>query len=446
MTTAAATVVSDEPDDVAPAPLSGAMRSRILLYLSVLILLIGFGAPFAGLIDVPISFFLKNKLHLSAHQVADFRLASAIPLYLSFVFGFIRDTWHPFGMRDRGFMVLFGSICAAIYVLFAFVPVTYGTLLVAVILLTTAFLFVQAAQSGLTSTIGQQHVMSGQVSTMWNIFLSVPVLAGFFIGGLISDQLEGKNADAAARILFLVGAAIMATLAVYSLWKPKSIYANVHAETAVQAHPWDDFKRLIRHWPVYPALLIWLLWNFAPGSQTPLQYYLQNTLHSNDAQWGDWNAIFAGSFIPTFMLFGVLCQRFSLRPLLFWGTVVAVPQMVPLLFIHTVTGALIAAVPIGLMGGVATAAYLDLMIRSCPRGLQGTIIMMSTGLYWVVSRFGDVLGTALYDHFGGVNGFRVCVLAITLVYASILPVLFLVPKRLTATADGQAPEVAFTAD
>ena len=45
------------------------------------------------------------------------------------------------------------------------------------------------------------------------------------------------------------------------------------------------------------------------------------------------------------------------------------------------TGALIAAAPIGLMGGVATAAYLDLMIRSCPRGLQGTLLMMSLSLY-----------------------------------------------------------------
>jgi hypothetical protein len=81
---------------------------------------------------------------------------------------------------------------------------------------------------------------------------------------------------------------------------------------------------------------------------------------------GRWNAIFAASFIPTFMLFGVLCQRFPLKALLLWGTVIAVPQMVPLLFIHSVTEALIAAVPIGLMGGVA-AAYLDLIIRSSPR-------------------------------------------------------------------------------
>ena len=101
------------------------------------------------------------------------------------------------------------------------------------------------------------------------------------------------------------------------------------------------------------------------------------------------------------------------------------------------TGALIAAVPIGLMGGVATGAYFDLIIRSCPPGLQGTTLMMSSGLYFIASRFGDVLGTSLYDHFGG---FAVCVLAITIVYALILPVLLLVPKSLVATADGQAAE------
>jgi len=169
---------------------------------------------------------------------------------------------------------------------------------------------------------------------------------------------------------------------------------------------------------------------------TPLQYHLQNALHAQDAQWGEWNAIFSASFIPTFLLFGILCRKYPLRTLLFWGTLVAIPQLVPLLFMSSVTGALIAAVPIGLMGGVATAAYLDLIIRSCPPGLQGTTLMMSVGLNWVASRFGDVLGTRLYDSYGG---FTACVIAITIVYALILPVLLLVPKHLIATADGEAP-------
>ena len=427
---------------IAPITLPHSVRQRIFLYLGVLIFLLAFGAPSGGLMDIPISFFLKNKLHLKANEVAEFRLVSAIPLYLSCVFGFIRDTWNPFGMQDRGFMLLFGTISAGLYVFFAFTPITYVTLLVAVVLLTTSFLFVASAQNGLTSMIGQQHVMSGQISAVWNIFASVPTVGALLIGGTLSGLLEDRNTDQAARILFLIGAAIMATVAVYAVWKPRSVFDNVRAEHGTAAHPLKDFKRLVRHWPIYPALLIWLLWNFAPGSATPLQYYLQNTLHAEDAQWGQWNAIFGASFIPTFMVFGLLCQRVPLKTLLLWGTVVAVPQMVPLLFIHSVTGALIAAAPIGLMGGIATAAYLDLIIRSCPRGLQGTTLMMSGGLYFIASRFGDVLGTNLYDHYGG---FSACVIAITVVYALILPTLLLVPKRLIATADGQTPECSFAA-
>jgi MFS family permease len=419
---------------VAPSSLPRSARQTIFLYLGVLIVLLAFGSPSGGLIDIPISFFLKNKLHLQAHQVANFRLAIAIPLYLSFVFGFIRDIWNPFGMRDRGFMLLFGSITALLYVLFAFTPNTYLMLLVAVVVLTTSFLFVYSAQNGLTSTLGQQHAMTGQISAVWNVFLSIPTVGAFFVGGALSGMLEDQNADQAVRILFLTGAAIMAAVTLYALWKPSDVFDNVRVETVAGGHPMRDLKRLVRHWPIYPALLIWLLWNFAPGSVTPLQYHLQNELHATDAQWGQWNAIFAGCFIPTFIVFGLLCRRFPLKTLLLWGTIAAVPQMVPLLLIHSVTGALLAAVPIGLMGGLATGAYLDLIIRSSPPGLQGTTLMMSWSLYYVVSRFGDVLGTNLYDHYGG---FTVCVIAITMVYALILPTLLLVPKWLVATADGQ---------
>ena len=135
----------------------------------------------------------------------------------------------------------------------------------------------------------------------------------------------------------------------------------------VAVEPLKEIQRLVRHWPIYPALLIWSLWCFAPGSETPLQYFLQDTLHASDAEWGQWNAISEASYIPTFIVFGLLCRRFPLKSLLLWGTIIAVPQLVPILFVHSATAALIAAAVMGLMGGIATAAYIDLIIRSCPR-------------------------------------------------------------------------------
>jgi len=419
---------------VAPVFLPQLVRAKIFLYLGILIVLLSFGSPGSGLVDIPISFFLKNKLHLTAHEVAYFRLVAGIPLYLSCVFGFVRDTWSPLGMGDRGLMLVFGAVTAVLYAIFAFTPVTYVTLLIAVVLLTISFLFVASAQNGLTSALGQQHMMSGQISAIWNIFASLPTIVALLIGGTLSGFLEEQDTDQAARILFLVGAAIMALVAAYAVWRPSTVFDNVRIEREVTTDLMVDIKRLVRHWPIYPALLIWLLWNFAPGSATPLQFYLQNVLSGTDAEWGQWNAIFAASFIPTFMMFGLLCRRFPLKTLLLWGTVIAIPQLVPLLFLHSMTGALIAAAPGGLMGGLATAAYLDLIIRSCPLGLQGTMLMLSAGINVIITRFGDLLGTRLYDYFGS---FTACVIATTVVYALILPALALVPKHLIDTADGQ---------
>ena len=410
-------------------------RWRIFAYLGVLTMLLAFGAPFGGLFDIPLSFLLKNKLHLSAAEVAEFRLLAAIPLYLSGLFGFARDLWNPFGMKDRGFLMIFGAAAAAGYVVFAFLPVSRDGLLASVLLLTCLFLFVAGAQNGLAATLGQQNLMSGRISAAWNIFTALPTMAAFLAGGRLSEVMEGHAAGRAVGMLFLAGAAVMALVALFGLARPRSVFGHLRAEPSVEGRPLADLRRLLRHRPIYPALLIWLLWNFAPGAATPLQYYLQNTLHAGDAQWGAWNAIFTASFLPTFLLYGLLCHLVALRWLLLGGTVVAVPQFVPLLFIHSVPGALWAAVPIGLMGGMATAAYMDLLIRACPRGLQGTVLMLSTSGYYLAGRFGDVLGTWLYDRHGG---FTSCVAAVTLVYAAILPVLLLVPRHLVAVPDGRA--------
>ena len=47
---------------IAPTNLSLATRQRIFLYLGILIVLLAFGGPSGGLVDIPISFLLKNKL------------------------------------------------------------------------------------------------------------------------------------------------------------------------------------------------------------------------------------------------------------------------------------------------------------------------------------------------------------------------------------------------
>ena len=88
------------------------------------------------------------------------------------------------------------------------------------------------------------------------------------------------------------------------------------------------------------------------------------------------------------------------------------------------------------MGGIATAAYFDLAMRSCPPGLQGTLMMLVDGVVELSGRGGDLLGSQIYNS-SPTHGFLYCVIATTVVYALILPLILLVPKELIATADGE---------
>jgi Na+/melibiose symporter-like transporter len=259
----------------------------------------------------------------------------------------------------------------------------------------------------------------------------VPVAIGSWLAGFAADKMS-------AAVVFFALAATSVLVALFGFWKPGPVFAKAYdqAEARNLSSLKADIARLLKHKAIYAPVLIMFLWNFAPGSQTPFQFYLTNTLHASDAIYADFNAIFTISFIPTFILYGFLCTRFALKKLLFWGTVVAVPQMVPFLFIHSGTGALWLAIPVGLMGGVATGAYYDLAMRSCPPGLQGTLMLMVDGVYYLCQRAGDLLGSKIFS-LDPKNGFAYCVIAITVVYALILPCLKLIPRQVIETRDGQ---------
>ena len=406
-------------------------RAKSLLYLAPLTLLVAFCDPNEGLITIPLQFFLKNRLQLEASELATFRLVAALPLYFSFAFGLARDCWSPFGLKDRGYLILFGGISALLYLWFAFAPLSYLNLLFAVFLLTSAHLFIDSAQSGLSSTLARQLDMSGQVSALWGSLAALPAVAALTIGGHLSDALEHRPASDALRSLFVLAAVMFVVLALYATWKPPSVFAAIETNAAPTTRVGDKLRQFFTHWPVYPALGIWLLFKFAPGSSTPLQYYLQDTLHAADHVWGEWNAIFYASRIPAYVLYAIVCRHVPLRVLLLIGTLITIPQFVPLLLVDSVQSAMVLAVPIGLMGAIANAAYLDLIIRSCPAGLQGSTLMLAGALYYVADRFGDVIGIALYAH----GGFVACVALITLAYALILLVLRYVPANLVTRTD-----------
>ncbi|KFX26985.1 MFS transporter [Ralstonia solanacearum] len=405
-------------------------RDQTLLYFGWLTLFIYLATPAGYLLDIQTSYLLKNQLHATATQISIFRLVTGIPVYIAFAFGLARDHWNPLGLRDRGFFLIFAPATAVALIWMAFSGFSYLGLLIGMMLAMLSSRFVAAAYQGLIALVGQEKLMSGRLGALWNVVSSIPVVAGAFASGYISDHLAPQGA-------FFLVAAVTVLIAVLGLWKPISVFGHLYEKPQARGADFaGNVRRLVKHRAVYPAVLICFLWNFAPGSATPLQFYLTNTLHASDSVYSYYNGIFAAAFIPTFLLYGFLCKTVSLNKLLWWGTLVAVPQMIPLAFIHSANLALVLAAPIGLMGGVATAAYFDLAMRSCPPGLQGTLMMLVDGVLALSARAGDLLGSWIYNS-SPTHGFTYCVIATTVVYALILLLIPMAPKALIATRDGE---------
>jgi predicted MFS family arabinose efflux permease len=420
-------------DTLAQIPMAAPSGSRntrtIFFYFGSLTLLVYLVAP-EYLLDIPTSYMLKNHLHATAPQVSLFRLLTGIPMYVAFLFGLVRDLWSPFGRRDRGFFLLFAPLTAGIFLWMGISSLSYLVLLIGMILAMMSFRFILAAYQGLIALIGQETLMSGRLATLSSMFYQIAIILAAFASGVISENLSPFQT-------FLLMAALAASIGLFGLWKPRSVLG--HAYDQPQARGADfrgDVRRLVQHRAIYPAVLINFLWWFNPGLNTPVQFYLTNQLHTSDAAYANFLGIFAISFIPTYLLYGFLCTRMPPSKLLWWGTLLGVPQMVPLAFVHSGNLALALAAPMGLMGGMATAAYFDLAMRSCPPGLQGTLMMLVSAGINLAARGGDLLGAKIYAS-SPAHGFLYCVIATTAVYALILPVIPWVPKQLIATADGE---------
>jgi hypothetical protein len=113
-------------------------------------------------------------------------------------------------------------------------------------------------------------------------------------------------------------------------------------------------------------------------------------------------ALFAGSVADSwqarelFLFVSAPCQRVRFGRLGAWSLLISAPLCLGLPAMHSTTGAMWFAVPLGLASGAAYATLYDVAMRACPPGLHGTLMMAVTGANNLGWRAGDTFGVWLY--------------------------------------------------
>lgn len=374
-----------------------------------------------------LQFIYKNQLHFDAQHTAIFKAIINAPGYFGFVFGFLRDRIRIPKMGDRGWL-LFGAFgCAVTYLVMARADPSALTLGAGLLITGFSGGMLGASFNALMRNISQVRLMTGRMSSLY-FFMSSAVPAIFvFVGGYLIDRTSW-------RTQLLVVAVAYGLVAVVSLWRPKSVLDGVVAGGGKSmAELASGFKLLLRHRGYWIAVAIWGLWNFAPAALTPMQYFLNDVLKMNGTQYGIYNALSNLSFLPSAIVFGLLCKRFTLWRLIVVATILAVPQWAPVMFVTSANGAYAFAIFLGISGGLANVAYWGVLLRACPEDLAGTGMLVGPSLAVLAAELGNILGGYIFDR----SGFTGCSIATTIVYAFLVPIIFMLPKALVTPRDDE---------
>ena len=402
-----------------------AMRWEVMFYFAILNIVMGLGSPL-GIAAIPITYFLKDTLHLSPLRLAIFLALVSIPVCAGFLFGFVRDRWRSPKWGDRQYLFVCALIAGAGYFWLASSTIDYYKLLSIILVIIAMYVMIYTSAQAMMAGVAQAYGMTGRLSVAFSFGYFVPLVISALAGGwLVAHVSVGGT--------FLLVAGVTIMIAIQAFWR-------LDAATEFESAPVPYEKgfaaigRLIRHRPLWPAAAISFLWNFSPGWGTPMFYHLTEHVRISSELFGTFTALQSLFFLPTTLLYGYLCTRAPLSRLLWWGTIVAILQG-PIMFLAMgPVSTIVVAILYGLFGGFATAAYFDLIMRSCPKGLEGTAMMLAnTSMFAIAGNSGNLLGSWIYS----TGGFASAVIITTLATALIVPVLRAVPPDLIATRDGE---------
>ncbi|MGA6973485.1 MAG: MFS transporter [Candidatus Binatus sp.] len=421
-------MTSPEPVEAINSPSLGSaskMQWEVLAYFAVLNIAIGLGSPL-GIAAIPLSYFLKDSLHLSPVRLAVFLAIATVPVCFGFVFGFVRDRWRSARWGDRQYLLVCAIASVVMYLWLATSSIDYYKLLSLVLIVVTVYVMIFAAAQALMTGVAQAHGMTGRLSVVFGFGYFTPAVLSALAGGWLVAHVS-------VRGTFLIAAGVTLVIALQSFWRLEAA-SDFESLLGRGEDGFAALRRLFRHRPIWPAAAIFFLWNFSPGWGTPMFYHLTEHVRISSELFGTFTALQSLFFLPTTLLYGVLCVRAPLSRLLWWGTIVAILQG-PIMFLaQGPVSTIVVAVLYGLSGGFATAAYLDLIMRSCPKGLEGTAMMVAqTSAFALAGSSGNLLGSWIYSK----GGFAWAVIITTLATALIVPVLRAVPPELTATRDGE---------
>lgn len=343
-----------------------------------------------GVIKLPLQNLLKSDLMVSREGMAAFFALSALAWYLKPVAGILTDSFPLFGTRRRHYLILSAGAAALLWLLVGIVPHRYASLLWAVIAMNAMLVIGSTVVGGLLVEAGQRHQATGRLSSARYFVMNLCLLLGGPLGGFLASRPFGLATAVSAAIAFSV-----VPVAFLLLHEPPAAQRSATAWVNAGA----QLRTLMRSGTLWSAAGLLFLVYISPGFGTPLYYYQTDTLKFSQQFIGNLGLISGGLGLAGAVIYGVLCQRLALRPLLALGIGCSVLSTLFYLFYRSSSAALFIEGGAGIFATLAELPLMDLAARATPRGGEGLGFAVMMSVRNGSQALSDIIGSLLVDQY-----------------------------------------------
>jgi MFS family permease len=411
-------------------------RSADARRLAVLFAVVYFSQGMYYVSTQPLTLTLKERLGLSAAQVATFGWITLLPWVIKPVYGLLSDSVPLFGRRRQSYFLLTCGLAAAAGLALALPATpTYGRLAVLILTMGLGIAFTDVLTDAMMVESGKPLGLTGAFQSVQWAALNVATILVGVIGGYFAERRDLHGA-------FLVAAAFPFVAALMGAFFIHEAPARPGREEFREA--WRGIRTAVRDRTMWVVAGFIFFWTFSPSLGIPLFYFQTDTLKFSQQFIGLLGSLTAGAAIVGALIYGPLSRRVSLQRLIVVSITLGVIGTLAYLLYRDATSAAVIDTLYGGIGMMTQLAFLDLAAKACPRHAEGTFFALLMSIYNFGSQGSQVTGGYLYDAVGYAP--LVIISAVMTAAAWLLLPLVNIPEiERRARAAGPPPEVGVTA-
>ena len=339
---------------------------------------------------LPLQFLLKNDVHVTRQQMAEFFFWCGLAWYLKPFAGILTDAFPFFGTRRRHYLLFSSVLTALCWIGMAFLPHTYGALLLGAMILSVFMVMASTVTGAFLVEAGQRMGATGRLT-------SLRMLVGNFCA-LVQGPAGGFLA--AAGFAWATGANALVALTIFPIayFYLREQRVPQQGSAIVLQNARQQLKTIIRARNLLLALLFIGLYYFSPGFGTPLFYRQTDTLHFSKQAIGNLGVFSGALAILAAISYSQLIKQVNIRMLLFISIALAALGTLFYLFYSNYGRAIFIESQNGFLFGFAEIALMDLAARSTPKGCEGLGYSLILSIRNLALSGADIVGSYLADH------------------------------------------------